>query len=357
MVSVTKPLTSVGTTIRDAVGAIEKGRQGIAVIIDDQGLLVGTVTDGDIRRSILAGCDLDSALEKAMNRNPITAPAGSSKSFLADLLIDHSLEALPLTGQHGQFVETIHIRELKPETTQGGGEGFAAAVIMAGGEGRRLQPLTDNLPKPLIKVGGMPMIERQVRDLVRASVPHIYISVNYLGHMIEEYLGDGSRFDTRITYLHEKEKMGTAGALSLLPELPKEPILVMNGDVLTNPSFKNLFFYHNNQKSTLTIAAIEYQIKIPYGVLETEGARVTGILEKPSQKFLCNAGIYVLSSKALEIMPDKVPCDMPDLVNVALEKSCAVCVFPMHEYWADVGNANDLERAEQAIGQLENSDE
>jgi dTDP-glucose pyrophosphorylase len=354
---VTKPLTSAATTIRDAVGAIEEGRRGIAVIVDDQGSLVGTVTDGDIRRSILAGYGLDSAVEKAMNRNPITAPVGSSESFLADLLVERSLEALPLIDQQGQFVEIVHIRELKPETNEGGGEEFAAAVIMAGGEGRRLQPLTDNLPKPLIEVGGMPMIERQVRDLVRAGVPHIYISVNYLGHMIEEHFGDGSRFDTKITYLHENEKMGTAGALSLLPEPPKAPILVMNGDVLTNPSFRSLFLYHNDQKSTLTIAATEYQIEIPYGVLETQGARITGISEKPSQRFLCNAGIYVLSPEALEIMPDKIPCDMPDLVNIALEKSHSVCVFPMHEYWADVGNARDLERAEQEIRQLENSDE
>jgi dTDP-glucose pyrophosphorylase len=356
MVSVTKPLTIVATTIRDAVRAIEEGRRGIAVVVDDQDILIGTVTDGDIRRSILAGHGLDSAIEKAMNKNPITAPMGSSESLLTDLLVKHSLEALPLINQQGHFVEIVHIRELKPETTGGGGEGFAAAVIMAGGEGRRLQPLTDNKPKPLIEVGGMPMIERQVRDLVRAGVPHIYISVNYLGHMIEEYFGNGSRFDTKITYLHEKEKMGTAGALSLLPKPPKAPILVMNGDVLTNPSFKNLFLYHNNQNSILTIAATEYQIEIPYGVLKTDGARVTGISEKPSQRFLCNAGVYVLSPEALELMPTKVPCDMPDLVNAALEKFHAVCVFPMHEYWADVGNARDLERAEQEIGQLENSD-
>jgi dTDP-glucose pyrophosphorylase len=352
-----KPVLKLSSNLRNAVEAIENRRLSIAVVVDDHGILLGTVTDGDIRRSILAGYDLDSAVEKTMNRDPITAPVGSSKSFLADLLIEHSLEALPLIDQQRQFVEIIHIRELKPETTEGGGEGFAAAVIMAGGEGKRLQPLTDTKPKPLIEVGGMPMIERQVRDLVHAGVPQIYISVNYLGHMIEEHFGDGSRFDTTITYLHEKEKMGTAGALSLLPEPPKAPILVMNGDVLTNPSFKNLFLYHNNQKSTLTIAATEYQIQIPYGVLETEGASVTGISEKPSQRFLCNAGIYVLSPEALEIMPDKVPCDMPDLVNVALEKSCAVCVFPMHEYWADVGNARDLEHAEMEIRKLENIDE
>jgi dTDP-glucose pyrophosphorylase len=350
---VTEPLTSGATTIRDAVGAIEEGRRGIAVIVDGRNILVGTVTDGDIRRSILAGYDLDSAVEEAMNQSPITAPVGSSKSLLADLLIDHSLEALPLIDQQGHFVEIVHIRELKPETKEGGGEDFSAAVIMAGGEGRRLQPLTDNKPKPLIEVGGMPMIERQVRDLVRARIPQIYISVNYLGHMIEEHFGDGSRFDTKITYLHEKQKMGTAGALSLLPETPSAPILVMNGDVLTTPNFQNLLLYHRNNNSILTVAATEYKIEIPYGVLETEGALVTGIAEKPSQRFLCNAGIYVISPDALLLMPENIPCDMPDLLNAVMQTTNNVCVFPIHEYWADVGNTRDLERAEKEITQLE----
>ncbi len=342
--------------ITDAVRVIEAGRRGIAVVVDDDGLLCGTVTDGDIRRAILAGNGLDSAIERAMNKAPLTAPFGSTPKHIADLLLQQALEAIPLVDSAGKFVDIVHLRDIQPEAVTGGGEGFAAAVIMAGGEGKRLQPLTDNLPKPLIEVGGMPMIERQVRDIVRAGVPQIYISVNYLGHMIEDHFGDGSGFDTCIGYLHEKKKMGTAGALSLLPELPKAPILVMNGDVLTSPSFKNLFQYHHEQQSIMTIAATEYQIEIPYGVLETDGACVKKISEKPSQGFLCNAGIYVLSPKALNLMPRKVPCDMPDLVDAVLKMPNAVSVFPIHEYWADVGNPHDLERAEQEIRQLEKND-
>lgn len=349
-----QPLKS-SAKIMDAVRVIEAGRRGIAVVVDEDGLLCGTVTDGDIRRAILAGNGLDSAIERAMNKTPLTAPFGSSRKHIADLLLQKSLEAIPLVDSAGKFVEIIHLRDIQPEATTGGGEGFAAAVIMAGGEGKRLQPLTDNLPKPLIEVGGTPMIERQVRDLVCAGVPQIYISVNYLGHMIEDHFGDGARFDTCISYLHEKEKMGTAGALSLLPELPEAPILVMNGDVLTNPSFKNLYLYHLEQQSIMTIAATEYQIEIPYGVLETDGACVTGISEKPSQRFLCNAGIYVLSPEVLNLMPQKVPCDMPDLVEVMLKTSHPVSVFPIHEYWADVGNPHDLERAEQDFRQMEKS--
>lgn len=353
----TMPLLSKKTTIRDAVEAIEKGRQGIAVIVDERGLLLGTVTDGDVRRAILSGFSLDSPIKEAMNSKPTTALVGSPDSYLADLLIELSLEAIPLIDTHGKFVEIVHIRDLKSDAPVGGGEGFAAAVIMAGGEGRRLQPLTEHKPKPLIEVGGMPMIERQVRDLTRAGVPQIYISVNYLGHMIEEHFGDGSRFDTKIIYLHEKQKMGTAGALSLLPEPPDAPILVMNGDVLTTPNFQNLLLYHKDNKSVLTVAATEYQIEIPYGVLETDGALVTGIAEKPSQRFLCNAGMYVISPDALLLLPETIPCDMPDFLNAVMQSANNLCVFPIHEYWADVGNSLDLERAEKEITQMEQGNE
>ncbi len=352
----TQALNSVGTTIRDAVAAIEEGRRGIAVIVDNAGILRGTVTDGDIRRAILTGHSMENPIENAMNPQPITAPIGSTEAYLADILMERSLEAIPLVDQNNKFIKVVHIRDLRPDKENGGGEGFAAAVIMAGGEGRRMQPLTETKPKPLIEVGGMPMIERQVRDLVRARVPQIYISVNYLGHMIEEHFGDGSRFDTKITYLHESQKMGTAGALSLLPEIPRAPILVMNGDVLTTPNFENLLLYHRNHKSILTVAATEYQIEIPYGVLETDGAMVTGIAEKPSQRFLCNAGMYVFSPEALELLPKKIPCDMPDLLNAVMQTTNNVCVFPIHEYWADVGNTRDLERAEKEITQMERKD-
>ena len=351
-----QPLLSQTSTLREAVAQIEAVRRGIAVVVDEHGRLIGTVTDGDIRRAILAGHELDSAVNEAVNRTPLTADIGASDASLADLLLGHGLEAVPLVDAQGRFVKIAHIRDLRPDLDFGGGEECAAAVIMAGGEGRRLQPLTMEKPKPMIEVGSVPMIERLVLSLVRAGVPRIYIAVNYLAHMIEEHFGSGDRFGTTITYLREKEKMGTAGALSLLPEPISAPLLVINGDVLTGSDYRNLLSFHEEQESVLTVAATEYHVDIPYGVLRAEGARVTSIEEKPSQRFLCNAGIYVLSPEALAHLPDSRPCDMPDLIAAVIARQGPVNVFPIHEYWADVGNAADLERAQQDVKQLDKHD-
>jgi len=347
------PLLSLTSTLRDAIAQIETVRRGIAIVIADDGQLIGTITDGDIRRAILAGHELDHSVKDIVNRAPLTAPIGTSDAYLTDLLIARGLEAIPLVDSEGVFEKIVHIKDLRPDSEYGSAEGFAAAVIMAGGEGRRLQPLTMAKPKPLIEVGGVPMIERLVRSLVRAGIPQIYIAVNYLAQMIEDYFGSGDAFGAAITYVREKERMGTAGALSLLPRTMEAPFLVINGDVLTGSDYRNLLTFHEEQKSILTVAATDYRVDIPYGVLRTQGARVIAIEEKPSQRFLCNAGIYVLSPEALSYLPKDRPSDMPDLIETVMSKRGSVNVFPIHEYWADVGNAADLERAQEEIKQLD----
>lgn len=348
-----QPLLSIESTLRDAIAQIETVRRGIAVVIADDGRLIGTITDGDIRRAILAGHELGGPVKDMVNRSPLTAPVGTSDAYLADLLLDRGLEAIPLVDSGGGFSKIVHINDLRPDLEFGSGEGFAAAVIMAGGEGRRLQPLTMEKPKPLIEVGGVPMIERLVLALVRAGIPQIYIAVNYLAQMIEDHFGDGDAFGTVITYLREKEKMGTAGALSLLPQTMDAPFLVINGDVLTGSDYRNLLTFHQEQKSILTVAATDYRVDIPYGVLRTQGTRVVAIEEKPSQRFLCNAGIYVLSPEALAHLPKDRPSDMPDLIETVMARNGSVSVFPIHEYWADVGNAADLERAQRDVDKLD----
>lgn len=347
-----RPALSRHSTLRDAVREIEASRRSIAVVVDDGSKLIGTVTDGDIRRAILAGQELDDTVGRAMNRTPLTADNGTSDSYLVALLKERGLEAIPLVDAEGRLVRLVHIADLDPESARGGGEGYAAVVIMAGGEGQRLRPLTEEKPKPMIEVGGRPMIERLVCSLVRAGVPRIYIAINYLGHIIEDYFGDGSEFGTDIAYLREEEKMGTAGALSLLPELPPAPLLVINGDVLTGSDYRNLLLYHDEHDAVLTVAATDYRVEIPYGVLRTEGTRVTGIVEKPSQRFLCIAGIYVLAPEVLAQLPEKRPCDMPDLIEAVLLQGGNLSVFPIHEYWTDISNVADLARAENAVKDL-----
>lgn len=348
----TQPTLTPTATLRDAVRRIEEVRRGIAVVLDAEGRLLGTVTDGDIRRAILKEHRLDAPVSAAMNTNPTTADAASPESYLAALLDERGLEALPLVDSAGRFVRIAHVRDLDREEEWGGGEGFAAAVIMAGGEGQRLRPLTADMPKPMVEVGGVPLIERLVRSLVRAGVPRIYISVNYLGHLIEEHLGDGSAFGTPIIYLRETEKMGTAGALSLLPKMPSAPIMLINGDVLHGSDYRNLLTYHAEHGAAVTVGAIEYRVDIPYGVLRAEGSRLLGLQEKPSQRFLCNAGLYVLSPETLKLVPRGESFDMPELINATMKNGGEVCVFPIHEYWADVGNVHDLERAQDEVKRL-----
>jgi dTDP-glucose pyrophosphorylase len=353
MISPLQTLT-LTATLRDAVRVIEESRRTIAIIVDGAGRLAGTASDGDIRRAILRGLTLDTAVRDAMNTHPIVGQATQSDAELLRLLQSRDLEALPIVTEDGVVTRVVHIDELRSGVSGvGGGEGYAAAVIMAGGEGRRLMPLTRDKPKPMIDVGGQPVIERLVRDLARARIARVYVAINYLSHLIEDHLGDGSLFDVEIRYLREQEKMGTAGALSLLPERPTAPLLVINGDVLTASDYGSLLAYHQEHGAFITVGAIQYLVNIPFGVLRNAGPQVTAIEEKPSQSFLCNAGIYVLSPDAVTFVSTHGRLDMTDLIKSATESGRMVAVFPIHEYWADIGSQADLDRARSEVFLLE----
>ncbi|MBN1379004.1 MAG: nucleotidyltransferase family protein [Gammaproteobacteria bacterium] len=330
--------------LRDVVSTIEASRRRIAVIVDSNGYLLGTLTDGDVRRCLLAGGTLGTFAMDAMNKNPVIAKVGSTDQLLLDLMRGANILAIPLVDANKRFVKIVHISELGEDRLEEK-SGFELAVIMAGGEGNRLRPLTENIPKPMVDVGGIPLLERQVCRLVKAGIKHLYISLNYLGHVIEDHFQDGSAFGIRIDYLREDEKLGTAGALSLLPNGINETMLVMNGDVLTTSNLNSLYTYHKNNKALITVAAVEHQVNIPFGVIKSEGVYAVDIEEKPSQKYLCNAGIYALSSDALGMIPGETFCNMTDIIRDCFSKNKPVAVFPLHEYWSDVGTLDDLEKA------------
>ncbi|MFN4310064.1 MAG: nucleotidyltransferase family protein [Ferrovibrio sp.] len=329
-----------------AVRAIESSRRRIAIVVSDDGRLLGTLTDGDVRRCLLDGGSLDTPVSRAMNTHPITAKYGSPAGYMLDLMRRGNIMALPLVGDDGRFMGLVHLTDLGvPDSEAGGASAFAFAVIMAGGEGMRLRPLTDNIPKPMVDIGGLPLLERQIQRLAGAGLRRVYLSVNYLGHMIEDHFGDGSGFDIEICYLREKEKLGTAGALSLLPEMPQQPIIVMNGDILTNSDFASLHAFHVSHGAYITLAAVDYRVSIPYGVIHAEGPFVRQLEEKPSQRFFCNAGIYAVSPQALGLLQETRHCNMTDLIENCLARSLPVAVFPVHEYWSDIGTPDDLEKA------------
>ena len=329
----------------EAVRAIEASRRRIAVVVDGDRRVVGTLTDGDIRRCLLMGGTLETPVSQAMNRTPVTADVGSPEGYLLDLLRRGNIMALPLVDEQGRFQRIVHITDLEQEEEAGGAHGFAFAVIMAGGEGTRLRPLTERIPKPMVDIGGVPMLERQIERLSQAGLKRIYIAVNYLSHVIEEHFKDGDDFGVEIRYLRESERLGTAGALSLLPERPTAPIILMNGDILTTSDFASLYDFHLAHGARITVAAVDYRVNIPYGVIRSDGPYVTGLTEKPSQRFLCNAGIYAVSPECLHLLEGVSFTNVTDLIDVCLHRALPVAVFPVHEYWSDVGTPDDLEKA------------
>ncbi|MDX8400573.1 MAG: nucleotidyltransferase family protein [Gallionellaceae bacterium] len=348
------PLLS-SASLMDAVRAIEVSRRRMAVVVGEDGALLGTLTDGDVRRHLLAGGGVESLVSSAMNLNPLSAEIGSPDGYMKDVMRRGNVVALPLVDNHGKFVRLVHLIDLEQGQAEVGvGKlGFAFAVIMAGGEGTRLRPLTADIPKPMVKIGGVPLLERQIERLANVGIERVYISVNYLSHIIEGYFGDGSNFGIEISYLREQEKLGTAGALSLLPECPDGPIMVMNGDILTTSDLDSLHSFHLNHGAAITVAAIDHRVDIPYGVIRADGPFVTGLVEKPSERFLCNAGIYAVSPEALGLLPSGGYSNMTDLIDICLARDFPVSVFPVHEYWNDIGTPDDLEKARIHFAELE----
>ena len=334
-------------TLMDAVQQIENSTQRLAVVLSYEKKVIGTLTDGDIRRYLLQGFSLESLVTEAMNHSPVTASINASNSSLRALLDKNNIRALPLVDAKGCFVRAFHETEFFSNTCNIQIEKtFSAAIIMAGGEGIRLRPFTAKLPKPMIEINGIPLLERQVKCLAGMGVSVIYISVNYLSEIIKEHFGDGHHFGVIIRYLDEDKKLGTAGALSLLPELDNsQPIIVMNGDILTTSDFVSLYHFHQEQNAMVTMSAINYHIDIPYGVIDYKGTIVEALREKPSQSFFCNAGIYALSIEALKDIPSNTFWNMTDLIDKCLLNEDKVIVFPVHEYWTDIGTPTDLDNA------------
>jgi dTDP-glucose pyrophosphorylase len=329
----------------EAIRAIEASHKRIAVVVSETGKLIGTLTDGDIRRCLLVGGSLQTTVAEAMNANPITAIYGASHRYLLDIMRHGNIRAVPLVDDVGRFIKLVHSTDLDPKEMVSDKSPFEFAVIMAGGEGRRLGSITEKIPKPMVDIGGAPLLERQVKRLAVVGLKRIYISVNYLHNVIEDHFGDGSCFGVEIRYLRENKKMGTGGALALLPERPTEPIVVMNGDIITTSDFSSLGAFHLRHGAVITLAAVEYCVKIPLGVIEHSGSDVLGLVEKPSQRFLCNAGIYALDPSALDDLQALESFNMTDMVHRLLSAGRKVAVFPVHEYWSDIGTPADLDRA------------
>lgn len=314
-------------------------------MVDDDGRLVGVMTDGDVRRAILRGVPLEASAAALMNRQPLTAPHGASTSELLELMRRRVVHQLPIVSADNRVIEIALIDDLI-----GANEKPNYVVLMAGGLGMRLRPLTEQTPKPMLALRGKPILETILENLAGEGFRRFFLSVNYKAGMIEEHFGDGSQWGVSIGYLREEQPLGTAGSLSLIPEPPELPLVVMNGDVLTPVSVSSILEFHGELHSTATMAVRQYDLQVPYGVVRTAAERITSIEEKPVHRFLVNAGIYVLSPEALTHIPPRAYFDMPMLFERLNASGAITVAFPLREPWRDIGCREDYDQA-NVLGQ------
>ena len=282
------------STIKEALKIIDSGAMKIALVLDDENKLVGTVTDGDIRRGLLNGLTLDASIESIIFRNPTVCGINDSKEDILKIAVAKKIYQIPIVDNEGILVGIEEVDELLKPT-----EYPNKVVLMAGGLGTRLRPLTDELPKPLLQVGNKPILETIINGFAKYGFKNIVLSVSYKAEMIEEYFGDGSKFGVNIEYVHENKRMGTAGALSLMKEKLTEPFFVMNGDLLTNVNFEHMLEYHHSNHAKATMGVREYDFQVPYGVVNVHGHDILSIEEKPVHKFFVSGGIYILDTNVL----------------------------------------------------------
>lgn len=330
----------VGASLYEAMKAIQSGACGIALVTDSTGALLGVMTDGDIRRAVLAGASLQDRLEAYVVRNCKFVSPQVRRSDVLDLMRAHHLNQIPIIDQAGHLVGLHLLREMlgaEPRPNW--------AVIMAGGRGERLRPLTDRVPKPMIKVAGRPILERIVLHLVGFGIRRIFISVNYLADLIESHFGDGTAYGCRIDYLREAQPLGTGGSLRLLPEKPQHPLLVLNGDLVTQFDVGGILACHGQGHYMATMGLHEYVHEIPFAVVDVDSGRLTRISEKPTVSFLANTGIYVLEPALLDRIPDGIPMGVPSLFEDCIKRGEPTGSFFIEDEWTDVGRHDQLQQA------------
>ncbi len=336
-------------TLRDAMNIMTKFRIGIALVVGPDYKLLGVVTDIDIRRALLRGVEIMSPVTKAMNRKPLTLPVDSSREEISAAFRAHSKSHLPLVDTHGLLKGLAALIDFATIPTRYPNR----VVVMAGGAGKRLGSLTENTPKPMLRLAGKPILEHVLEQMVTAGFSRFYFTVNYLAEQIEGHFGDGARWGAEIEYVREKSPLGTAGALGLMKRPGTEPLLVLNGDILTKVDFVSLLDFHRAEKGLATLCVKHHEIQVPYGVVEQTRRRLTRFVEKPTQRFLVNAGIYVLDPSALICLPKRRACDMPEFLDrIRVCKRGGVACFPIQEYWLDIGDPQEFRRAEKEIGDL-----
>lgn len=332
-------------SLKEALKVIDAGAMRLALVVDDDGILLGTLSDGDVRRALIHGLSLAEPVSRAMNRMPRTVLASADRNDVVATMEKNDLLVIPIVDSKQHLVGIFSHKEfLKPPRRENW------VFLMAGGYGTRLKPLTDQCPKPMLKIGGKPLLQIILENYLAAGFHKFYISVHYMAEMIKNHFEDGSQWNAAIRYVEEAYPLGTAGSLGLLPTVDDLPLLMMNGDVLTKVDVGELLQFHEKNRSDMTMCVREYDFTVPYGVVETSGRHVTAITEKPVHRFYVNAGVYVLSPSVVSGVKANAKIDMTELAERLIKAERDVSMFPIHEYWLDVGRPDDFLRAQEELG-------
>lgn len=340
------PLIAKSKTVRELMRLMDQCGMGIALLVDEDQRLEATVTDGDVRRAILLGIDLEQSVRELLavrsgkeRHQPVTASTGTTSDELLRLMAEHSIRQIPLLDGDGRVVDiALDSDYLTPSALPLNG------FIMAGGFGKRLMPLTENCPKPMLPVNGKPILEHLVDKFRDAGIQQVSISTHYMAESIVNHFHDGKDFGVQIEYVDEARPMGTAGALAKI-SAGEHPLLVINGDILTSIDFRAMLEFHREHAADMTVAVQQHETQIPFGVITTEGIDAVRIVEKPSLRHFVSAGIYLIQPAVCGMVPQDTAFDMPDLITKLIDAQKRVICFPVREYWLDVGQAKQYERA------------
>lgn len=335
-------LVSQGAAIEEVIRHMDAES---ALVVDDSGVLVGMLTDGDIRRALLKGADLHTPVSKVMTKHPMTVAEGVSKEEIVGMMLARKIRHLPVVDASGRPVG-LELLKNQYDASQ-----IAQAVLMAGGKGMRLRPLTEDTPKPLLKLGDQTILDNVLNGLKSSGVGDVVISVNYLGDKIKDHVSSNRRDGLNIDFVEESKALGTAGALSLLNPRPRGSFIVMNADLITQIDFKALQRFHAKEGNKFSVCVRKVKETVPYGVvsLSSDARTVSCIEEKPEREYLVNAGIYMLEPEIVDLIPENCYFDMPSLIRKALDAGHKVGAFPIYEYWRDIGRHNEMQAAKSDI--------
>jgi len=343
MINISKICLHDNATIRAALSVINSGAVKIALVVNDDNQLLGTLSDGDIRRGILRKKTLDDSIEDIYSRDPIIAYEYHSNEELLHLCSMNRISQIPIIGDDKQIINLFFLEEELSKEYEN------TVVLMVGGLGKRLRPLTENTPKPMLKVGGKPILQAIVEGFSKHGFTNITMCLGYKSNVIQDFFQDGSRFGVNIDYIIEDQRMGTAGALTLLKKKPNKSFFVMNGDLLTSVNFEKMLDFHELNNSKATMCVREYDIQLPYGVVTIKDENICSIKEKPIHNFYVNAGIYLLEPECIDLIPENEFFDMTSLFEQLIAEKNKTVSFPLQEYWLDIGNHSDFSKAQNDI--------